>query len=64
MGNREQRRIELAHKPIDDGLYGATRFFLAKMPNGKQVISTDRMMLDDKVVELLDHEIGKYALIN
>ena len=62
--NREQRRIELAHTPKDTGLYGATRFYLAKLPNGKSVISTERLTLADRQIELLPHELGKYALIN
>ncbi len=66
--NREQRRKELASRPAertrDSGLYGATRFYLAKMPNGKPVISTDRMTLSDRTIELMPHELGKYTIIN
>lgn len=61
--NREQRRVELA-KPKNEGLYGARRFFLAKLPNGNSVISTDRMTPTDKMVELMPHELGKYELVN
>ena len=62
--NREQRRREQTHGGKATGLYGATRFFIVRLPNGKNVLSPERLTLADRPIELLDHEIGKYVLIN
>ena len=63
--DREQlRREQATHTPKDSGLYGATQFYVTLLRNGKKVLSTNPLSLDSRPIELLDHEVGKYELVN
>lgn len=62
--NREQRRRELTHGGKATGLYGATRFYVVRLPNGKSALCDRRLTPSDKPIELLDHEVSKYTFVN